>query len=274
MNEWGVLPPRTGRARWRAIGRLGWFAIASWGVVASALLAVCTRFPRRWVRTAPYIARWARLGRRCLGLEVVVLGQLPPAGSLVVANHQGWLDIPTIGGVGPCIFAARHDMRSWPLFGALASSGATIFINRHSKRAGARGIQQVGQALEAGATVIGFPEGTSSGGGMLPFRTGLFEAAVVAQVPVVPATIRYLTLDGAEIDADRLRIVGWFDGEPFLAHALQLASHRVVQATVRFGSPIPPPHADRRGLAAMAEKAVRELLEEPDRPDRRDDRPI
>ncbi len=263
MNGGVVLAPPTGRARWRAIGRLGWFAVASWGVVASGLHAVFWRFPRRWKLTAPYIGRWARLGRRCLGLRVEVQGERPPAGSLVVANHQGWVDIPTIGGVGPCIFAARHDMKSWPLFGALASSGATIFINRQVKRAGARGIQQVAQALRAGATVIGFPEGTSSGDGMLPFRTGLFEAAVDAQVPVVPATIRYLTLDGEPVDHDRLRVIGWFDGEPFLGHAMRLASHRIVQAAVRFGSPIPPPHADRRGLAEAAEKAVRELLGNP-----------
>lgn len=260
MSGRDVLAAPGGWARWRALGRLGWFALASWGVVASGLHAVCWRLPRRWRLTAPYIARWARLGRRCLGLRVAVVGERPPAGSLVVANHQGWVDVPTIGGVGPCIFAARHDMQSWPLFGALASSGATIFINREVKRAGARGIQQVARALAVGATVVGFPEGTSSGGGLLPFRTGLFAAAVDARVPVVPAAIRYLTLDGEPIDRDRLRVVGWFDGEPFLGHAVRLASHRVVEAEVRFGPSIQPPHADRRSLAEAAERAVRELL--------------
>jgi len=198
---------------------------------------------------------------------VQVSGERPSAGSLVVANHQGWVDIPTIGGVGPCIFAARHDMKSWPLFGALASSGATIFINRQVKRAGVRGIQQVAQALAAGATVIGFPEGTSSGDGMLPFRTGLFEAAVDARAAVVPAAIRYLRLDGEAVDAERLKVVGWFDGEPFLAHALRLASHRVVEAAVRFGPPIAPPHRDRRTLAEVAEQAVRGLLACPEEPE-------
>lgn len=242
------------------MGRLSWFAIGSWGVVASGLHAVFSGFPARWRRTAPYIGRWARLGRRCLGLKVEVVGALPPRGSLVVANHQGWVDIPTIGGVGPCIFAARHDMRSWPLFGALASSGATIFINREIKRAGVRGIMQVAEALRVGATVIGFPEGTSSGSGLLPFRSGLFEAAVVAQVPVVPAAIRYLTLDGTAVDESSLRVIGWFDGEPFLGHALRLASRQEVRAVVRFGPTLEPPHADRRELAIRSETAVCHLL--------------
>lgn len=260
MSVRDVLAPPSGWARWRAIGRLAWFALASWGVVASGLHAVFAPFPRRWKLTAPYIGRWARLGRRCLGLRVEVVGELPRAGGLVVANHQGWVDIPILGGVGPCIFAARHDMKSWPLFGALASSGATIFINREVKRAGVRGVQQVARALEVGATVIGFPEGTSSGEGMLPFRTGLFEAAVAARAAVVPAAVRYLTLDGEPVDRDRLRVVGWFDGEPFLAHAVRLASHRRVEAAVRFGPPLFPPHADRRALAEAAEREVRGLL--------------
>ncbi|MCU0290525.1 MAG: 1-acyl-sn-glycerol-3-phosphate acyltransferase [Thermoanaerobaculaceae bacterium] len=253
------LAPPTGWARQRAIGRLVLFAGSSWLVVASGLHGVLSRFPRRWRRTAPYIARWARVGRRALGLKVRVSGELPAPGSLVVANHQGWVDVPTIGGVGPCIFAARHDMRSWPLFGALAASGATIFINRQHKRAGVRGIQQVASALAVGATVIGFPEGTSSGTGLLPFRTGLFEAAVVSGAPVVPASIRYLAVDGVPLDAQTLRVVGWFEGEPFLGHALRLASHHEVTAEVTFGQPLPI-SSDRRELAAGAEAAVRTLL--------------
>ncbi|HNX51107.1 MAG TPA: lysophospholipid acyltransferase family protein [Thermoanaerobaculaceae bacterium] len=259
MSDAISLAAPTGWARQRAIGRLALFAAGSWLVVAGALRAVLSRFPERWQRTAPYIGRWARVGRRCLGLKVSVMGELPAPGSLVVANHQGWVDVPTIGGIGPCIFAARHDMRSWPLFGALASSGATIFINRQHKRAGVRGIQQVASALEVGATVIGFPEGTSSGTGLLPFRTGLFEASVISGAPVAPASIRYLAVDGVPLDARTLRVVGWFEGEPFLGHALRLASHRQVTAEVRFG-PALPASSDRRLLAAEAEAAVRLLL--------------
>jgi 1-acyl-sn-glycerol-3-phosphate acyltransferase len=260
MSSEVELQPPTGWALWRAVGRLSWFALGSWGVVASGLHAVFSAFPERWRRTAPYIGRWARLGRRCLGLQVDIEGELPRPGSLVVANHQGWVDIPTIGGAGPCIFAARHDMRAWPLFGKLASSGATIFINREIKRAGVRGIMQVAEALRVGATVIGFPEGTSSGSGLLPFRSGLFEAAVAAQVPVVPAAIRYLTLDGVAVDETSLRVIGWFDGEPFFGHALRLASRQEVRAVVRFGPALKPPHGNRRELASRAEAAVRQLL--------------
>jgi len=247
--------------RVRAARRLCWFAVGSWLVVGGALFGVLSRFPLRWRRTSPHIARWARLGARCLGVRARVHGEMPAPGSLVVANHVGYVDVVTIGGHAPCIFAARHDMRSWPLFGQLARSGATIFINRDSRRAGARGIAQVTAALRIGATVIGFPEGTSVGGAdLLPFRTGLFQAAIDAHAPVIPAVIRYTTIDGVPVTRANLGKIGWFDGGPFFRHLLALAGHRLVEAEVTFGEPILAPHADRRALAAAAEQAVRALL--------------
>ncbi len=247
--------------RVRAWARLTIFAVGSWAVVGRALGAVLSRFPDRWRRSGPHVSRWARLGRRCLGIEVEVVGDLPPAGALVVANHQGYADIVAVGGLFPCVFAARHDMRAWPMFGALAASGGTIFINRDVKRAGVRGIAQVTSALAAGATVVAFPEGTSSDGtGLLPLRTGIFQAAVAAGVPVVPTAIRYVDIDGEPVtDANRHR-VGWFRNEPFFGHLLGLAAHRRVTAEVRFGRPLRPPYSDRRSLAAATRQALCELL--------------
>jgi len=253
-------------SRLRAVGRLVVFAIGSWLVVARAVRAVLSPFPDRWRRNAPHNSRWARVGQRCLGIRAQAVGALPPAGSLVVANHYGYADVVTIGGLFPCVFAARHDMRRWPMLGALAASGATIFINRERVRAGARGVAQVGAALLAGATVLGFPEGTSAGAGeLLPFRSGLFQAAVDAGAPVVPAAVRYLELGREPVTAANLDVIGWFHGESFISHALRLASYGTVRAEVRFGAPILPPHADRRTLALAAEAQVRQLLVLPPR---------
>lgn len=251
----------SGHSHVRAVARLTWFAIGSWLVVARAILAVLSPFPQRWRRSCPHVSCWARLGARCLGISARSIGPLPPPGALVVANHQGYADIVTIGGLFDSIFAARHDMRKWPLFGALAASGATIFINRDNKRAGYRGVAQVAAALGDGATVIAFPEGTSTDGtGLLPLRTGVFQAAVDSGVPVVPAAIRYVMVNGVPFDDATREVVGWFKGEPFLGHLLRLGGQRRIEAEVTFGEAIRPPHGDRRTLAAAAEAALRELL--------------
>jgi 1-acyl-sn-glycerol-3-phosphate acyltransferase len=242
------------------------FAVGSWLVVARAARAVFASFPVRWMLSCPHVSRWARVGARCLGIRPRALGVLPAAGSLVVVNHQGYVDIVTVGGLFPSIFAARHDMRAWPMFGALAASGATIFINRSNKRAGFRGVGQVAAALGAGATVIGFPEGTSTDGlGLLPFHAGLFQAAVEAQTPVVPTIVRYRSLDGGAITDENRDVVAWFRGEPFLKHLMRLAGHRRIEADVIFGEPLLPPHRDRRTLAAQAEARVRVMLGLPPR---------
>lgn len=199
-----------------------------------------------------------------MGVRVHAEGPVPPSGSLVVANHQGYVDIVALGSLFPCIFVARHDIKGWPMFGQLAASGATIFLNRDNKRAGVRGVAQVREALKVGATVIAFPEGTSTdGSGLLPFRTGVFQAAVDAGAPVVPAAVRYLTLDGQPLDETTRSIVGWYRGESFFPHVLRLGSHRTVEVEVRFGEPRHPPHPDRRQLAAWAETEMYRLLDLP-----------
>lgn len=252
MNAWD---------RTRALMRLQTFAIGSQLLMLRAIGPVLARGPDRWLRLGPHVSRWARLGAHSLGITVDAAGPVPPAGALVVANHQGYADVVTIGGLFPTVFAARHDMRRWPMFGMLASAGGTVFINREVKRAGARGVRQVSFALGGGGTVVAFPEGTSTDGrGLLPFRTGIFQAAVEAAAPVVPAAIVYLALGDEPIDDESRSVVGWFQGEPFLGHLLRLAAAPQVRAEVRFGAPIPPPHRDRRALAAAAEAAVRELL--------------
>jgi 1-acyl-sn-glycerol-3-phosphate acyltransferase len=245
----------------RALGRFVLFTVGSWLVVALGIGAVASGFPRRWVSSGPHVARWARLVRRCLGVRVRTSGRLPEPGSLVVGNHQSYVDIATLGGLFPSIYAARHDMRRWPLLGALAASGATIFINRQNLRAGARGVAQVAAALAAGATVIAFPEGTTgSGDDLLPVRTGIFQAAVDARAPVVPAAIRYLELDGRPIAPRERRVVGWYGGEPFAGHVRRLLDHRSVGAEVTLLPAIRPPHADRRSLAAQVERVLRDAL--------------
>ena len=259
----------------RALGRFALFAVGSWLLVARGLGAVASRFPRRWVASGPHVARWARLARRCLGVRVRVTGASPEPGSLVVGNHQSYVDITALGGLFPSIYAARHDMRRWPLLGALAASGATIFINRQNLRAGARGVAQVTAALAAGATVIAFPEGTTGGGSdLLPVRTGIFQAAVDAHAPVVPAAIRYVELDGRPIAAHERRVVAWYGGEPFARHVGQLLEYRSVGAEVTLLPAIGPPHADRRSLAAQVEQALRGALGYPpaSRPAVADDR--
>jgi 1-acyl-sn-glycerol-3-phosphate acyltransferase len=45
-------------------------------------------------------------------------------------------------------------------------------------------------ALASGQSLLVFPEGTTSVGGMLPFRSGAFRAAARTRAPIVPVVLR------------------------------------------------------------------------------------
>ena len=243
------------------IWRLAWWVGGSGVLAVRAGYNLVAPYPERWRRLGPHVSRWCRFAARRLRIQVQCRGALPVQGSLVAANHQGYIDILTIGGLFPTVFAARHDMRSWPVLGHLATWGGTIFINRDNRRAGARGVAVLTRALQAQSTVLVFPEGTGTDGtGVLPLRTGVFQAALDAGAPVVPAGVRYLSVDGEPVTAANHHTVGWYRGESFLQHLLRLGRYRCIEAAVEFGEALRPPHEDRRSLAERTEASLRNLL--------------
>ena len=85
---------------------------------------------------------------------------------------------------------AKADVSRWPLVGTLARELGVIFVTRGDAGSGARVLQAARAALESGLRVLELPEGTTTPGGtVLPFRTGLFGVARIADVPVVPESL-------------------------------------------------------------------------------------
>jgi 1-acyl-sn-glycerol-3-phosphate acyltransferase len=72
-----------------------------------------------------------------------------------------------------------------------------LFITREKKSDAIRVNQEMAAELEAGECLAFFPEGTTSDGqGMRTFFPSLFQPAVDAGCPVIPAAIRYRDLSG------------------------------------------------------------------------------
>ena len=115
---------------------------------------------------------------------------------------------------------------------------------------GAVAIRGAWRALAGGATVLNFPEGTTTDGrGVGPFRRGIFGLALLANAAIVPARVSY--------DDDR---VPWFGGQTFAPHYWRLSGVSRVGARVRFGDPIAPgPHDRAEDLAQRAREAVAAL---------------
>ena len=167
-----------------------------------------------------------------LGVKVGLQGEIPTDG-LIVSNHLSYLDVLTIASLAPCIFVSKADVKSWPVFGRLATNGGTIFVKRESKTDAHRVARELEDALRSGVRVVLFPEGTSSNGEkVLRFHAPLFEAAVRANAKITPSALLYEMRDG-----DPARDICYWGDMTFGTHFINLLKKTGIQARVVVGSP-------------------------------------
>ncbi|RDG35132.1 lysophospholipid acyltransferase family protein [Streptomyces corynorhini] len=201
--------------------------------------------------------RWCRTVLRLFGLRVHVRGAgAAPArgtGVLVVANHISWLDIPLLAAVFPARMLAKSEIGRWPVLGALAARGGTLFVERERLRALPATVGALAAALTAGSRVAVFPEGcTWCGQDQGPFTRAVFQAALDAGAAVRPVRITYRTERGTPSGAPAY--IG-DDSLPASLWRVVTAGGLTAEITVL---PLIPAgrHTDRRSLAEAARSAV------------------
>jgi 1-acyl-sn-glycerol-3-phosphate acyltransferase len=127
-------------------------------------------------------------------LSVIGAERLEDSHYLLAANHISWIDIHVINAYKPHYFVAKSEVASWPIFGWMAKQLGTLFIERGKSNSIRNMVQEVAGQLKLKAICI-FPEGTSTDGKQVaPFKSNLFEAAIVANAPVYALTIQYFDL--------------------------------------------------------------------------------
>jgi len=205
--------------------------------------------------TRPIRARHVRrFWRRILsvfGIKLMFTGakELPgDAPRLLVANHQSVLDIAILGALSGGRVLSRADVEGWPLLGAGARAGGTIFVDRDDRRSGAKAIRAMRLALREGTDVTGFPEGVVVRGHRLkPFQRGVFLATKGLSAEVVPIGLVYEA--GVE-----------YEGIDFVTHMAQLAARPSTVAVITIGDSLGA-CTDARGSAVEAERAVQGLVD-------------
>lgn len=199
------------------------------------------------------VRAWAARSLATLGVRMHVRGTAPEPPFLLVSNHLGYLDILVLAALADGCFVARHDLDRWPLIGHLVRAGGTILVERERRADAAAAAATMRSAIGDGTGVILFPEGTStSGAGVLPFRSSLFEPAIALGQPVHTAALTYRTPAGAPPAENA---VCWWGTMPFVPHVWGLLMLPRIDAFVQFGR-APLAGSDRKGLAAAAHDAV------------------
>lgn len=231
-----------------------------------------TRAPA-WLRAARYLAllvlmttmplvftRWRRVWFgglvRASGVRTVLHGGPPPVpgpvGTLVVANHVSWLDIPVLLAQADLGVLGKSDVRAWPVIGSVAARTGTVFIDRRRLRLLPRTVADLAANLRRGRSMLVFPEGTTWCGPMSGrFFPATLQAALDADAPVRPVRLTYRVAGGGATT-----VAGFLGDETLWTSVRRVVSARglVVEVDVRSAAGLP--RDDRRVLARAAAESV------------------
>lgn len=109
-----------------------------------------------------------------------------------MGNHQSYVDIFLFLSVIPqrVLFMAKEELFKIPVFGFGVRALGLIPINRGESRDALKSLFEAAKKIQAGNSVILFPEGTrSKDGNMLPFKRGAFTLAVRTGLQIAPFVI-------------------------------------------------------------------------------------
>ena len=236
-----VAKPPLGTRLW-----LGW-ALA-WGAIWSTIQVGPNLVALRLWPTARTFWRWLRVWAGTVlagaGIRVESRGAAPDGAVVYVANHQSMLDILvlTLGIGAPFVFVARASLGAVPIVGAILRHSRCVLMDRKAPGGAERAMEQAGERLAAGESVLFFPEGTRSyGPDVRAFYPGAFRLAQAAGVPVVPVAV---------------------DGAWALVNERERTARPGV-VTVRVGAPLAAVASENVGdLTLRAHDAVERLLAE------------
>lgn len=233
--------------------RAWWRLLCVAALVTGGIFVVCLLFPRMRADHKRQIKqRWSRILVGTLGVKIESGGQNTPGSAFVVCNHISWLDVFILNALHPTTFVSKDDVMSWPALGTLVRHSGTLFIERGSRSAAARAAQAITERLHnEHERVAVFPEGTTTNGlSLLPFRAALFQAAVEAQVPVIPVSLRYLDRTG------QTSLTPAYDGDITFGQSMMsiIRAPRTI-ARLQFLAPLPE-GLERRELAVLAEAQI------------------
>ncbi len=190
----GVAPQL--RRAWRAVKGLA-FAARAYLVFAPVILAVFAASALGSVRTTWAVARFAaRVFLRLSRIPVVVHGldNFPEGTAVVVPNHTSYMDVVVLLALLPWrghAFVAKREFLGNFFARTFMEGFGTVFIERFDVQKSAEHADQLAAAAKRGTSLIVFPEGTfQHHAGLLPFRTGAFQVAAQAGIPVVPVALR------------------------------------------------------------------------------------
>lgn len=184
------------------------------------------------------------------GVRTILRGQPPQGTCVLVANHISYFDPLIVASYLPLTAIAKREVASWPIVGEFVKRLGTLFVERDNPASGARVLREAMGLLRRGVSVLVFPEGTTTNGHqVLPFRRGIFGAALRAGVPIVPVALSYEREDAA-----------WIGNTTFISHYARTMAQPCTRVSVEFLPALPLGPADRLRAADQLAEAARRAI--------------
>jgi 1-acyl-sn-glycerol-3-phosphate acyltransferase len=169
--------------------------------------------------------------------------------AVLAVNHTSYLDALVLLAIldyRGYAFVAKREFQDNFIMKALLSGFGTQFIERFDVARSTEHAGELAEAAKRGVSLIVFPEGTlKRSTGLMAFRTGAFQAAAQAGIPVVPVSLRGIR--------SVLR-----DGTWYLRRA---------PVSVTISAPIAPEGADWAAAVKLRDAARAEILRHCGEPD-------
>ncbi|MCG6939386.1 MAG: 1-acyl-sn-glycerol-3-phosphate acyltransferase [Gammaproteobacteria bacterium] len=137
------------------------------------------------------VSKWLGLVARTLGVRIKAYGNILPEKTLFVANHISWLDILILGNLVPVHFLSKHEVKSMPLIGWLATRAGTLYIKRGCNVSATDASSEITDALNQQHNTIVFAEGKTTNGNVRKFHSRMMQSAIDAHAMVQPVAIYY-----------------------------------------------------------------------------------
>jgi 1-acyl-sn-glycerol-3-phosphate acyltransferase len=186
------------------------------------------RLPGRWMRRLGRTIGWLTPLWR-FSIEGDAPKDIDKRGYVVVANHESQAD-PLLLSWLPwdMRWLAKEELFKQPLVGWAMRLSGDVPLRRGDRESAGTSMRECRRALEAGISVMMFPEGTRSHNSeLLPFKEGAFRLAIEAGAPVLPIAI-------AGTRQMRPKHSRWFGRAHACAQILQpIASDGLDAATLR-----------------------------------------
>lgn len=206
--------------------------------------------------------RGARACLRALGVRLRVCHPVPDGAFLLAANHISLLDGFLIAALTPCSFTGRADVDAWPVLGWVTRTLGYLGVDRERRTATAALVRGIQDRLREGVPVVVFPEGTTSHGpGLLPLKTGAFEAVAQTNFPVLPVYLFPTQMKGRPVTDARYADYPWAGpNAPSIPQGfLKLIRHAPIEIGVWIGAAIETRQADRKVVRDTVQRALDEL---------------